>query len=159
MRSLCFHRGQYGFGVLFRFEAVDEGRDLALRIDEERRPLNPHIFLAVHAFLFEHIEFFGDGLVFIGQKRVGQIVFFFEFLLCRWFVAGNAEYNRSGALDFLECVAEPARFYRSTWGIGLGEEEQYQVLSAKVLGRDHLALFISQRKLGGFIIDLHRLFS
>jgi hypothetical protein len=58
-------------------------------------------------------------------------------------------------LDLGECVAEPARLNRSTWRVGLGEKEQDHVFAAKILQRDCLSLFISQRELRGFIINFH----
>jgi hypothetical protein len=36
-------------------------------------------------------------------------------------------------LYLLERVAEPARFHRSTWGVGFGKEKQNQVLAVKIL--------------------------
>jgi len=78
-----------------------------------------------------------------------------ELLLRRGLVRRNAEDDCSGALDFLECVAEPARINRSTWGVGFGIEEQHHVFAAIVLQRDRLAFFIGKRELGGFIINFH----
>jgi hypothetical protein len=58
-------------------------------------------------------------------------------------------------LDFLECVAEPARFNRSTGRIGFGVKEQDHVLAAIVLQGNCFSLFISKRELRGFIINFH----
>jgi hypothetical protein len=127
----------------------------AFRADDEGCAVDPHIFLAVHALFLHHAILVADGLVFIGQQGIGQIVFFFEFLLGRGLVGGDAENSRTGPLDFLECVAEPARFNRSTWRVGLGIKEQDQVLAAIILQCDCLSLFIRQRELRGFIINFH----
>ena len=79
----------------------------------------------------------------------------FELLLSGRLIGGNAEYNGAGSLDFLECVAEPARFNRSTGCVGLGVKEQDHVLPAIVLQRDWFTLFISKREVRGFIINFH----
>jgi hypothetical protein len=70
-------------------------------------------------------------------------------------VGGDAEDNRAGLLDFLECVAEPARFQRSTRGVRLGIKEEHHVFAAIVLQGYRPAFFIGQRELGGFIINFH----
>jgi hypothetical protein len=60
-------------------------------------------------------------------------------------------------LDFLKCVAEPARFQRSTGRIGFRIEEQDQIFSAKVLQGDGLAIFVGQGEVRSFIINFHRI--
>jgi hypothetical protein len=141
--------------VLFRLHASDDASDLPVRADHERGPVNPHVLPAIHALFLEHAELLGYVLVLVREQRVGQAVFFFEFLLRGRFVGGNAQYDRTGALDFLECVAEPARLQRSTGRVSLGVEEQNHVLSAIVFQRDGLAFFIGQGELRGFIINFH----
>lgn len=49
-------------------ETVEDGRNSALGVDHERGPINPHIFLAVHALFLEHVVLLDHGLVFIGQQ-------------------------------------------------------------------------------------------
>jgi hypothetical protein len=141
--------------MLIRLYAIDDRADLAFRADHKGRPINPHIFPAIHALFLEHIELLDHSLVYICQKRVRQIIFLFEFLLCRRLIGRNAEHNSAGTLDLLECVAEPARLQRSTGSIGFGVKEQDHVLAAIVLQGYRLAFFIRQRELGGFIINLH----
>lgn len=141
--------------MLIRFQPIQHRGDLALRADHEGRAVNAHIFLTVHAFFFHHAVLVADGLVFIGQQGIREIVLLFELLLGRGFVGGDAEHNRTGPLDFLECVAEPARLYRSTGRVGLGVKEQDNVLAAIILQGDCLSLFIRQRELWGFIINFH----
>lgn len=129
--------------------------DLALRANHKRSPLNAHIFLAIHALFFHHAIGIANGLVHVRQQWVRQIVFLFEFLLGRGLIGGNAKDNSAGFLDFLECVAEPARLNGSTGCIGFGVEEQDNILAAIVLQRDSFAIFIGKRELRGFIINLH----
>ena len=79
----------------------------------------------------------------------------FELLLGRRFVRRNTKDNRTGTLDFFVCVAEPARLYRSTRGVGLGIKKEDHVLAAIVLERYRFAFLIGKRELGGFIINFH----
>jgi hypothetical protein len=95
--------------MLVGLQAVDHRGNPALRADDECSALNPHIFFAIHALFLQHAVFDGDGLVFIGQKRVGEIVFLLEFLLGGGLIGRNAEYGSAGFLDLRKCVAEPAR--------------------------------------------------
>jgi len=128
----------------------------AFRADHERRSLDSHIFLAVHAFFLHHAVLVADGFVFIRQKGIGQIIFLFKFLLGRGLVGGNTQHHCAGLLHLGECVAEPARLNRSTGRVGLGIKEQHHVLSAIVFQCDLLAFFIGKRELRGFIINFHR---
>jgi hypothetical protein len=156
--SLWLERGKHGFSVLVRFKAAEDACDFAFGVDHERGSFDAHILLAVHALFLEHVKFFDHGLVFVGQQGIRQVVLFFEFLLGGDLIGGDAEYNGSSLLDFLECVAEPARFYGSTGRVGLGIKKQDHILAAIVFQRDGLALFIRQGELGGFIINFHSFF-
>ena len=114
---------------------LQSGKDCgnpAFRINHERGALNPHVFLAVHALFLEHAKLYGYSFVFVGQERIGEIVLFLKLLLGGGLIGGNSEHNCACPLDFLECVAEPARFNRSTGGVRLGIKEQDHVLSAIV---------------------------
>ena len=137
----------------------DRGGDFAFRVDHKRGPLNAHVLVAIHAFFFEHVEFFGSFFVHVGQQGVRQIVFFLEFFLCRRLIGRNAQHYGAGFLYLLECVAEPARFCCSTGGIGLGIEKQDHTLSEVIFQGDDLAFFIGKRDLRGFgfgfIMRLH----
>lgn len=118
--------------MLIRFQTVQHSGNPALRADHESRPLNPHILFAVHALFFHHAVLVADGFVHIGQQGIREIVFLFKFLLGRGLVGGNTQYNGPGLLDLGECVAEPARLYRSTRRVCFGIKEQHYVLPAIV---------------------------
>ena len=62
-------------------------------------------------------------LVGIGEKCVRQVILLLELLLFFRCVGRDAQHHGTGLLYLFECVAEPARFYRSTGRVGLGEEE------------------------------------
>jgi len=119
--------------VAFGFYFREDVGDLALSVDHEGGAFNAHHFLPVHILLFDHAEGVADCLVGVGEKRIRKIVFLFELFLLFRGVGGDAENDGAGLLDLLECVAEPARFYGSTGGVGLGIEEQNHVLTAKIL--------------------------
>jgi hypothetical protein len=116
--------------MLIWLQAGKHGGNPAFRADHERRSLDSHIFLAVHAFFLHHAVLVADGFVFIRQKGIGQIIFLFKFLLGRGLVCGNTQHHGPGLLDLAECVAEPARLNRSTRRVGFGIKEQHHVLAA-----------------------------
>jgi hypothetical protein len=119
--------------VAFGFYFREDVGDLALSVDDEGGAFDAHHFLPVHILLFDHAEGVADCLVGVSEKRIGKVVFLFELFLFGGGVGGDAENDGAGILDLLECVAEPARFYGSTGGVGLGIEEQNHVLTAKIL--------------------------
>ena len=118
--------------MLVWFQAGQHGGNPAFRADHERGPFDSHIFLAVHAFFLHHAVLIADGLVFIGQQGIGQVIFFFKFLLGRGLVGGNTQHNGPCFLYLGKCVAEPARLNRSTGRVGLGIEKQHHVFAAIV---------------------------
>jgi hypothetical protein len=118
--------------MLIWFQTGQHGGNPAFRADHKSRPFDPHVFLAVHALFLHYAVLVADGLVFIRQQRIRQVVFLFEFLLGRGLIGGNAQHHGPGLLDLGECVAEPARLNRSTRRVGLGKEEQHHVLAAIV---------------------------
>jgi hypothetical protein len=142
--------------VAFGFYFREDVGDLALSVDDEGGAFYSHHLLPVHVLLFDHAEGVADCLVWISEKRIGEVVLLFEGFLFGGGVGGDAENDGAGLLDLLECVAEPARFKRSTGRIGLGVEEQHHVLSLEIFGADGYAVFIRQRELRGFIINFHR---
>ena len=143
--------------MFIRLNAADDGRDLSFRADHERSAFNTHVFAPVETLFLQYAKLFGHAFIFIGQQRVRKIVFFLELFLSGRFVAGNAKHHCAGALNLLECVAEPARFYRSTGRIGFGKEEQDKVLAAIVFERNFLAVLIGKGELRRFIINLHKI--
>jgi hypothetical protein len=111
---------------------LEDFGDLAFTIDNERGARDPFHLLAVHVLFLDHAESFADLFVGVGEQVVRKLVFFFKFLLRSWSVGGNPQNGESGFLQFCICVAEPARFYGSTGSVGLGIEEEDDVLPAQV---------------------------
>jgi hypothetical protein len=119
--------------VAFGFYLGEDAGDLAFTVDNEGGALDPQELLAVHALLFHDAVSGADFLVGVGEERVGKVVLLLEFLLLFRAVGGDAEYDSAGLEYLLECVAEPARFYRSTGSVGLGIKEQNHVLAFKIV--------------------------
>jgi hypothetical protein len=61
-------------------------------------------------------------------------------------------------LNLFECVAEPARFNRSTRCIRLRVKEQHYILAVQVLEGNAFTLLIGEIEVGGFIINFHGFF-
>ena len=129
---LSFQRGQYLFRVPVRFHVLKDLGDLAIGANNECSARNPQELLPVHALFFHHAVCGADLLVHVGEKGVRQVVFLLELLLLLRRVSRDAQHDGAGLLDLFECVAEPARFYRSTGGVCLREEKEDDILAGKV---------------------------
>ena len=121
------------FGVAVGFHIFEDVADLAVRSDQERGSCDSHHLLAVHVLFLQYTELVDDGFILVGEKGVRKFILIFELLLSRGGVGGDAEDSDSGLGEFAVCVAEPARFYGSTRGVGLRIEEQYHGFAAKLL--------------------------
>ena len=82
-----------------------------------------------------------------------------ELLLILRRVRRDPQDHRAGLLQILVCVTEPGRFNRSAWCVGFRKEKEDYILAAKILQRDFFAILVRQRKVWGFIIDIHEGFS
>ena len=116
-----------------RLHVLEDLGNLAVFVDHEGGAGDALHDLAVHVLVFDHVELFADFLVDVGQERVRQVVFLLEFFLLGRSVGGDAVDERPGLADLVECVAEPARFDRSTRGVSLRVEEQDNVFPAQRL--------------------------
>ncbi len=107
--------------------------NFAVWADQESSSGNAHHFFAIHILFLDHTKLVRNRFILISKERVGQLVLVFELLLGRGCVGGDAEYGYARPGEFAICVAEPARFYRSTGCVGLGIEEQDDGFAAKLL--------------------------
>ena len=133
---------QHFFGVAVGLHVLEDVGDFAVGADEEGGTGDALHLLAVHVLLFDHAELVGDGLIFVGQERVRQLVLVLELLLGGRCIGGDAEYRDSGPGKLAVCVAEPARFYGSTGGIGFRIEEEDDRFAAKLLQLDGVSILI-----------------
>ena len=127
--DLCQHL----FGVAVGLNVFEDMGDFAVWADQESSPGDSHHFFAIHVLFLDHIKLFGNCFILIGKERVGQLVLVLEVLLGRGGIGGDAKYGYAGPGEFAVCVAEPARFYRSTGCVGLRVEEQDHGFPAKLL--------------------------
>ena len=128
--------------MTFRFHLVEDMGDLAIGSDDEGGALDAHHRLAIHILFLHDAEGVGHLLVFIGQQGIGQLVFFLELFLPVRGIGGDTEDDGAGLLQLAVCVAEPARFYGSTRGIGLGIEEEDHGFAAQRFERHHVAVLV-----------------
>ena len=109
--------------MTFRLHVFEDVFDLAIGTDHESRASDAHHFPAIHIFFFQYAELVGDLFVRIGQQHEWETVLVLKFLLRSGGVARNTGQDGARLFDLLVCVAEPARFFRSTGSIGLGVEK------------------------------------
>jgi hypothetical protein len=146
---------EHFLGVTVGFDLAENVGDLSIRADEERGALDTHHFFAIRILLLDDAEKVADGLVGVGEKGVGEIVFFFKLFLGLGFIGRDAKNDETGFLQFCICVAEPARFYGSAGRIGFGIKEQDDVLPLELLKRNIVAILIRQTKIRYLRVDVH----
>ena len=129
----CLDLRQHLFRMPIGLHVLEDVGDFAVCADQERSSSNAHHFLAIHVLFLDHIKLLGNCFILIGKERVGQLVLVFEVLLGGRRIGGDAKYGYAGPGEFAVCVAEPARFDRSTGRVGLGVEEQDHGFAAKLL--------------------------
>jgi hypothetical protein len=137
-----FDVGQHFFGVAVGFYVLEDVTDLAVGADKEGGTGDALHLLAIHVLLFDDAEVVGHCLILVGQERVGQFVLVLKFFLGGGRVGGDAEYGDAGPGKLGICVAEPARFYGSTGGIGFRIEEEDDRFAAKLLQLDGVSILI-----------------
>lgn len=109
--------------MALRSDFGEDPGDLPFFIDHKSGALYPHHLLTVHIFFFDYSVGLGDFLVRIGEQGIRQLVLLLELLLLGRRVSRYAEDNGPSLLNCFKCVAEPARLYGSTGGIGFGIEK------------------------------------
>ena len=111
--------------------------------------------LAVHILFFQDIKLFANGFVYISKEGIREIVLFAELLLRLGRVAGDAEHDGAGVLDFFELVAKAAGLDGAAGRIGFGIEEEDDRLAGEILQMDGLLRVVLERKVGNFVVDFH----
>ena len=148
-----FDGGQDFFGVAFWFDFGEDLQELLVGADYECCAFDAHDFLAVHVLFLEDTKLIDDFFVYICQERVGEIVFFLELALGFDGVAGDAEDDGSGGLQFFEGVAEAAGLDGTARGVGFGVKEEYDGLSGEVGEIDGVVLVVLECKVGYFFVE------
>jgi hypothetical protein len=137
-----FQVRQYLVRMAVCFDVFKDVLNFAIRPDHERRSGNALHLLAIHILFLDDAEGFADSAVLVGEQRVRQVVFVLETFLGLGCVARNAEHHHSQLLHLLVCVAEPARFNRSTRGVSLRVEEKDHGFPFEILQGNLFAVLI-----------------
>lgn len=128
--------------------------DLPGIVYQEGGALDAQEFLSKETFLFQHAIGSGRLALHIAQQRKRKVVLFLESRLDRRRVGADAHHRRSQFLKVGESIAEPARLRDSTRSVGLGEKEQDDRVSLKILEADGTALLIRQLESWCWLSDL-----
>src|SRR5574340_1432070 len=100
----------------------------ALGIDQEGAAFDAHEFSAIKALLLDDVKQPADFFVFIAQQVEFQAVLLPEAVVGLQAVAGYADDQRVGSLEFRLVSAEILGFQRTTRGVVLGVEVQHHVM-------------------------------
>jgi uncharacterized membrane protein YgcG len=141
--------------VALGFDFGEDFEDALVGADQEGGPLDPHDFFAVHILFFENIKLFAHGFVYISKEGIREVVLFAEFPLRLRRIAGNAEDDGAGRLDFFELVAKAAGLNGAAGRVGFGIEKQDDRLTGEVLQMDGLVVIVLENKIGDFVVDFH----
>ena len=89
---------------------LDLGKNLQqalVRANQKRSALDAANLLAIHVLIAHHVKLIAHLLIDIGEQRVGQTIFFLEFLLRFRRVARNTEHHRARFLQLAEASRNP----------------------------------------------------
>ena len=130
---------------------VEDLRDLAFFVDQERGALDAHVLFTVHRLLFPNAVFLHDVLFRIGKQVEGKIVFRPEFLMRLFTVGGNAEQLYILFVEGVVRVPERACFERSARCVVFRIEKQHNSLAFEVRKLYRIPVLIFGRKCGCLI--------
>jgi hypothetical protein len=139
----------------FRLYFGEDFQQLLIGPDEECGALNTLHFLAVHVLFLENVKLFAHCFVYICKEGVGQVVLFFEFLLCLGGVPGNAQNDGARLLYLLEDITKAAGFDGATGGVGPGIEKKHHWFAGIVLQVYGFIFFGLKSEVGDFVVHLH----
>jgi hypothetical protein len=122
-------------GVAFGFNKGPHGFDFAGFADEEGAADDAHEGAAHELFFLPGAEFFDGFVGGITEQREIELVFFLEGGECFDGVRAHAQDGDTVFVEFLFCVTKLGRFYRSTSGVGLGEEKEQGAPADEVFER------------------------
>jgi hypothetical protein len=137
-------------GVALGFDEGPDVFDFAGFADEEGAADNAHEGASHEMFLLPGAEF-PDGLVSgIAQQREIKILLGTERGLGFYWIGAQAEDGDAKFVEIFFCVAKLGRLDRSTRSVGLGIEEEEDLLAGKVFERDFCTFVGFQAEGGGF---------
>ena len=111
------------------FDLFKDVGNLAALIDDERSPYNAHVFAAIHFLQTPHAVLLGDGMVLVGQKVVGELVFLLELFLVFDVIRTDSEDDDILVFKCAVVIPEPAGFGGAAFGVCARVEEEDDLLS------------------------------
>ena len=97
-------------------------RDVALRVDHERRAFDAHVGLAVHLALAPDAVALRHLVVRVGQQRERQAVLLLELHVRRLVVGADPEHDRPALTEGVVAIADPTGLRRASRRVVLGIE-------------------------------------
>ena len=146
---------EHFFGVSVGLDVFEHVADIAVGTDQEGSTRDPNHRFTVHILFFQDFELCGNLFFWIGEQGVRKFVLFLEVFLRLGSIGRDAEHNQPGLLKFYICVAEPARFYRSTGSVGFGIKEKHNVFPAELFQPNAFSVLVEQSKIGCFHVGFH----
>lgn len=111
-------------GVADHLDVLEHVRDAAVGGDQERRPHDPHVLVAKQPLLLPDAIRVGDGVIGVGDERIGEVVLLLEAAVLLRRVRADADDLRVGSLEPREGVPETGRLERSAGCVVLRVEEK-----------------------------------
>src|SRR4029077_18420559 len=94
-------------------DLVPDVADDAFLVDQEGRPLDAHVFAAVHALLDPRTIGLGDLSLLVGGEDEGELVLLLELVVPGHSVAAEADDHGLALAEAGEAVADPAGLGRA----------------------------------------------
>jgi hypothetical protein len=123
-------------GVAFGFDGGPDGFDFAGLADEERAADDAHEFASHELLLLPRTVGFDGFVVGIAQQRKIEFVLGLEQRLGFDRISAHAKDGHFALIKLLFCVAKLGRLDGSTGSVGLGEEEEQDLLALVIFERD-----------------------
>src|SRR5919198_3933718 len=122
-----------------RLDAEHRARDVPITVDDERRPVDPHVVLAGELLLAPDAVLFGDRVVRVREERERQLVLRLELLMRRDVVGADAEDLSAALAEDVVRVAKLTSLGRAAGRVVLGIEVEDDRAAAQVRELDRLA--------------------
>jgi len=139
----------------------DEGPDFldfAVLADEEGAADDAHGRLAHELLFLPGAEFLDGFVVGIAEQGEIEILVFLEGGLGLYGIGAHSKDGDTELVEVFFCVTKLGRFYRSTGGVGSGEEKKQDTLAGEVFEGDFLVFVGFEAERGGFGADFeHRI--
>ena len=109
------------------FDLGPDARNLAHAVDQNGRPLDPHVGLAIHAFFQPDAVILAGGSAFVRRKHDRQPVFLAKLVVALRAVLGNADHDRPGSGEVRQSGGEVLCLKGATARVVLGVKVQHDL--------------------------------